>query len=223
MINYIKIIFTLIIAAICLFYAGCGSSEEIEKESTSPQPGATEAMQKELSDLKIEHEALKKQVVQVEQEKRNATARAAELETQIAELKEKISTPRLPAKPAITDARESYKSALRLFHDRKYSEASTTFQSLLESDIPIELQDNCYYWLGECNFGLKNYVEAIKQFEKVFSFKISEKKDESQVMIANSYLAMGNKVKAKEEYEVLLKKFPASPYVKKVKEKLPKL
>jgi len=39
-------------------------------------------------------------------------------------------------------------------------------------------------------------------------------------MIANSYLAMGNKQKAVEEYEKLLKKFPASPFVKRVKEKL---
>ncbi len=43
------------------------------------------------------------------------------------------------------------------------------------------------------------------------------------MMIANSYLAMGEKGKAKEEYERLIKKFPASPYVKRAKAKLSKL
>ncbi len=223
MIKSKKVNYILIIIALCVLFAGCGSSEETEKESSPPQLSATEALQKELANLKMENEKLKNQVARLEQEKRTATARAAELETQLVEQKNKTITPPATVQPTITDARENYKEALKLFHNREYIEASTIFQALLDSDVPIELQDNCYYWLGECCFGLKKYTDAIKKFEQVFSFKISEKKDESQVMIANSYLAMGNKEKAKEEYEKLIKKFPASPFVKKVKEKLVKL
>lgn len=223
MIRLNRTIFTLIIISLCTLFSGCGSSEETEKDSSPPQLSATEALQKEFTNLKTENEKLKNQVTQLEQEKRSATARAAEIETQLVELQNKTVIPAVIVKPTITDARENYNAALQLFRDREYIEASTTFQTLLDSDVPTELRDNCCYWLGECNFGLKKYTEAIKQFEQVFSFRISEKKDESQVMIANSYLAMGNKVKAKEEYEKLVKKFPASPFVKRVKEKLVKL
>ncbi|MBI4810668.1 MAG: tetratricopeptide repeat protein, partial [Ignavibacteriales bacterium] len=149
--------------------------------------------------------------------------RAAELETQLSELKEKQMPAPPPTKPIIADYRAAYDEALKLFRSRNYKDASAIFLSLLEQEIPVVRQDNCYYWLGECAFGEKKFNDAINYFQKVFTFKISEKKDESQIMIANSYLAMGDKVKAIAEYEKLLKKFPASPFVKRVKEKLVKL
>lgn len=223
--NIISFSFVIILFTSHLFLFGCGGTIAVEKESElpPPPPSATEVLQKEMSDLKSENETLKKQISECEQDKRVITARAAELETQLSELKEKqIPTPP-PTKPIIADYRTAYDEALNLFRSRNYKNASVIFLSLLEQEIPVVRQDNCYYWLGECAFGEKKFSDAINYFQKVFTFKISEKKDESQIMIANSYLAMGDKIKAIEEYEKLLKKFPASPFVKRVKEKLVKL
>ena len=168
---------------------------------------------------------MKKQVAKLEQDNRSAVAKAAELETQLAEAKEKAAAPLPPIiqKPISANARESYKEALNLFRSRNYAQAASLFQSALDGGIAEKMEDNCNYWLGECAFGEKKYNEAIEHFQKVFTFKISEKKDDSQLMIGNCYLAMGNKAKAKEAFERFTKKFPASPFIKLVKEKLGKL
>ncbi len=217
----------LILSTITLFslvIIGCSSSEEAKKEVLPPPPSVTEAMQKEMNDLKSQNESLKKQVAKLEQDNRTAVAKAAELETQLAELKDKAAAPPpVVQKPILANARENYKEALNLFRSRNYAEAASLFQSALDAGIMEKMQDNCYYWLGECAYGEKNYNEAIEHFQKVFTFKISEKKDDSQLMIGNSYLALGNKEKAKEAFERFIKKFPASPFIKRVKEKLGKL
>lgn len=126
-------------------------------------------------------------------------------------------------KPAATNARDGYARALELFRAKNYAVASTTLQSVLDSGAPVELQDNCHYWLGECSYAQKNYNEAITHFQQVFTFARSEKKDDAQIMIANCYFDMGDKVTAKKEYERLVTKFPASPFVKKAKERLGRL
>lgn len=201
-----------------IFFVGCGTTEELEQEEMPPPPpSATEILQKELNELKTENSVLKKQITTLEQENRNIVARSADLETQLADCNDKL---RAAETPPIRDPQVTYQQALLLFNSRQYEQAAMLLQQLLEAGVPERLEDNCHYWLGECAYGSKRYREAIDHFRKVFSFRISEKKDESQIMIANSYYAMGNKIKAKEEYEILLQKFPASPYARRVKEKL---
>ena len=116
-----------------------------------------------------------------------------------------------------------YHDALDEFHNRKYEDAAALFQKVYDEGAPKGLDDNCVYWIGECLYGRKQYDSAIAQFKKVFDFKWSEKKDDSQIMIANSYFALGDKKTAKEEYEQLIKKYPASPFVKRAKAKLANL
>ena len=190
------------------------------KQDIPPQPSATEMMHKELNDVRAENSALKQQVATLEQENRTATARIADLETQVTELKEQLIVLQTPPKPVITNVQESYQQALQQFRSRNYEDAATTFQAVLDAGASERLEDNCHYWLGECAYGAKKYTEAIEHFQKVFDFRISEKKDDAQMMIANCYLSMGDRAAAKAEYEKLITKFPASPYVKRAKERL---
>jgi TolA-binding protein len=198
-------------------FSGCGTTEEAEKEAIPPPPSATELLQQELNGLKTENSVLKKQISTLEQDNREVVAKSANLENLLADCNEKLKAAETPPMP---EPRVSYKQALLLFNSRQYDQASLLIQQILSRGAPDGLEDNCHYWLGECAYGSKRFAEAIDHFKKVFTYRISEKKDESQIMIANSYYAMGNKARAKEEYELLLQKFPASPYVKRVKEKL---
>ncbi len=209
------LLFLLLIGSFLL--SGCGTTEEAEKEEIPPPPSATELLQQELNGLRTENSVLKKQISTLEQDNRTSVAKSADFETQLADCNEKLKAAETPP---VTDPRVSYQQALLLFNSRQYEQASLLLQQILSTGVPERLEDNCHYWLGECAYGSRKYREAVDHFRKVFGFRISEKKDESQVMIANSYYAMGNKVKAKEEYEILLQKFPASPYARRVKEKL---
>lgn len=205
--------------ACTIVLGGCSSSDDMVKNEPL-QPGVIEMLQLEVNNLRAENTSLKQQVAKLEEEKRTATARVAELETEVTELKENITVLQTPPKPVIADVRESYQQALQLYRSHNYEDAAAMFQALLDAGIPERLEDNCHYWLGECAYGAKRYQEAIEHFQKVFGFRMSEKKDEAQIMIANCYYAMGDNVQAKLEYEKLITKFPASPYVKKAKERL---
>jgi TolA-binding protein len=207
--------FLLIIGSFLL--SGCGTTEEAEKEEIPPPPSASELLQQELNGLKTENSVLKKQISTLEQDNRTVIAKSANLENLLADCNDKLKSAETPP---ISDPSVSYRQALLLFNSRQYEQASHLLQQILSAGVSERLEDNCHYWLGECAYGSKRFMEAVEHFRKVFGFRISEKKDESQVMIANSYYAMGNKTKAKEEYEILLQKFPASPYARRVKEKL---
>ena len=204
-------------------FIGCGGTGEGQKTET--QPSALEVMQKDMTALQTTNDSLKYQITRIEQEKNALAAHAADLETQVNDLKAKFAALTPPPKPVpvVSDTRESYHQALEEFRQRQYSNAADLFQKILEIGAPPHLDDNCVYWIGECLYGQKKYTEAISQFEKVFDFKWSEKKDDSQIMIANSYLAKGDKEKGKEELQDLIKKFPASPFVPLAKTKLNKL
>ena len=214
---------------------GCSSSEETTKEKSatkSTQISATELMQKDLKTLREEKAALEQKVSSLERENRTATARAAELETQLTEIKERLTKTPPPltsesatrtAQPTDAVGNQSYDQALQSFKSRNYQEAASSFQAIIDGGAASDIEDNCHYWLGECAYGLKNYSGAIEHFQKVLSYATSEKKDDAQMMVANSYFALGDKAKAKAEYQKLIEKFPASPYVARAKVRLGKL
>jgi len=230
-------------AALIVWLTGCAGSKEQEKEISPPPPSATELMQNELLTLRTSNDSLRKENSQLGIDKRTLAAHVAELESENNELKSKIATMVTPPKtmfkpshplpthtptttispPSPSASLGSYTDALETFKQRHYEKAAEKFQDVLDAGAPKGYDDNCTYWIGECLYGAKRYDEAIGQFKKVFLFEWSEKKDDAQIMIANSFLAKGDRKQARAEYERLIKLFPASPYVRHVKEKLPSL
>jgi len=109
--------------------------------------------------------------------------------------------------------RGRYDEALRLFHERRYSEARAILETLLREQPDHPLADNCQYWIGECLFGQSRYLEAVAAFSKVFAFDATDKYDDAQIMIALSYMRMGIPERAKAELLDFLKFYPRSEYV----------
>ena len=185
-----------------------------------------------MNKLRVQNDSLRIQLASLEQANRSNIARAADLETQLRDLQLRAAAPSphsspspspATATPVSRNTNDMYESALRLFRSRHYHESSSMLEQLLNTRPPADLEDNCAYWMGECAYAMKQYKEAIGHFGKVFGFKQSEKKDDAQIMIANSYYALGDKAAAKQEYNKLLEKYPASPYAKRAKERLSKL
>jgi len=119
-----------------------------------------------------------------------------------------------------SDQIEHYEGSVALAKERKFKEAIAEFQSLLDAGIKSDYADNCHYWIGLCYFGMHEYKTAISHFQDVFKFKISEKKDDSQFMIAQCYERMGNKEQAQVEYRKFVELYPNSEYLKRVQAKL---
>jgi TolA-binding protein len=214
-----------------LWMPACGTVEETTDEWESVEPvSATAKLEYRIDSLVNENRRMRQQVEAMAAENRNLTARTAELETKLNEAiaaaqPAQTAPPPTPSPVRMTspDMSSGYSEALALYRDRNFQGAAGQFEALLNSGTAESLQDNCHYWLGESNYGMGKFSEAVRHFEMVLSYKRSEKKDDAQLMIGNSYLAMGNKAAAREAFNKLVTSFPSSPFVQKAQEKLARL
>lgn len=204
-----SVILLLCFIAGLFILAGCGSTRELE-QTIADQKSDIDSLRTANQTLKVENDRLKGRVQELERDLGNANARASQLENRVRELQTELEKMKSPAEPSDMD--EAYRDALGKFMEGKYEDAIAAFRRLLAAGIPDPLNDNCVYWIGESNFGLKRYEEAIKSFEEVLGFEWSNKKDDAQIMIARSYARSGNLARAKEEYQKLIDTYPASPY-----------
>lgn len=119
--------------------------------------------------------------------------------------------------------KRQYDQGLRLFRSRKYTSALAIFRNLSRSTAAPELTGNAYYWAGECYYGRQKYTNALSAFQKVLTFRKSYKIGAAYIMLGMSYLHLGNKEKARESWEELLKRDPGSRYASRAREFLNQL
>jgi tol-pal system protein YbgF len=203
---------TLPALMILLFvWAGC-SSEQALKAPPGPTPE-----QLKIDSLETVNVSLKQKLVKFEQDNNTLNARLSDVESKLkAELDRAAAAAKPPPPPPPPSA--TYEGAQKAFAEKKYDDAIQMFQALLDGGIPEDLADNCHYWLGESYFGKKDFKEAVKHLEMVFQYKNSEKKGDAYFMLGRSYELLGDKAKAKESYEKVVKDFPTNNNVKKAKE-----
>ena len=125
----------------------------------------------------------------------------------------------MPTAPGKSTPEEvsAYKSSVSKFNAKSYSDAISELQTLLNSGIKDDYADNCHYWIGLSYFQTKEYDAAIKHFQQVMNYRFSEKKDDSQIMIARAYERMGNKEQALTEYQKLVDMYPTSEWVSRAR------
>jgi tol-pal system protein YbgF len=218
------LLFVLLMGA--FFIVGCGSSRVVvEEDQWADQWDQEEAAApSQLEQLQADNAELREELARQTQENRTLNARIAELEKRILEERERIreleearvAAPPPPPPPTTSTAAEfdrEYTRAMNLFMERKYSEAKDLFTRLLNSNVNHPLIPNCQYWIGESLFGMREYREAITEFQKVFGYSSQVKHDDAQIMIANSYYLLGDRQRARQEYQKLLDQYPNSDYV----------
>lgn len=107
---------------------------------------------------------------------------------------------------------QQYNSALNSFHEGQYRIAAATFERLLNEDPYNPLADNCQYWIGESNYARGKYFQAICDFEKVFTFDATDKRDDAQIMMGLAYLKAGQVDQARNDFSWLLACYENSEY-----------
>jgi TolA-binding protein len=220
----------------------CHGSDEAGKTDNVPPPPTIQGSPKSLTavllkDCKEENDSLTRTVEKLQQDFRGATARVAELETQVADLRDRagkvaaeeekptaVITPPTKSVPKVNSSSaptsgSAYEDGLALYRKRNFKEGLAKFLEA-SGDGTGEFGDRGTYWAGECHYAMKDYTAAIESFGRVLGYHTSPKKDAAQMMLGNCYLALGEKSKAKEEFQKLITNFPASEYVKRAKGKL---
>jgi TolA-binding protein len=200
---------------------GCGSSSKTVPLLT--HLSVVDSLQKEIGNARTQNGVLSSRIGRMEQDQKASAAKLAECDSTVNFLKTQIARP--PASTPVQGKGQvgTYEEALDAYRAKRYADATAMFQALLDGGVEDRLQDNCRYWLGESQFGARQYAEAIENFRKIAAYDKSEKKDESQLMIARSYAKMGKPDQAKIEYQRFIDTFPASPYLPQAKAQLSKL
>jgi tol-pal system protein YbgF len=68
---------------------------------------------------------------------------------------------------AAPKAEKLYASALSLYSNRDYQQATAKFQEFVASYPDHKLAGNAQYWIGECYYSQKRFAEAAEEFAKV--------------------------------------------------------
>lgn len=221
----------LLVLVLPLFISvlGCGPAEEYTEEEGAEEwettPTVTEEAKLEyrVDSLMSENRRMRDQVDAVSAENRGLRARVAELETKLSEATSAAPAPISPFPIASGDMQSAYQAALDQFMGRNYQGAIDQFNALLQADINRDLADNCHYWIGESHYALRDYNQAIQDFQQVLTYTGSGKRPYAQLMIGNSYAALGNTSAAREAYTTLVNTYPTSSLVAKAQEKLARL
>lgn len=200
-------------------------------QQTAPPPT-------DLEGLKTENTGLKQQIVKLEQDTRNLSARLSDAEMKYMAEKERANkaeeaarvaaqsaaiSARTSTEPVGSDLSAAYKDGLSSFKSKAYDAAIMKFEGVLNAGAGPKLADNCHYWIGESNYGKRNFAEAVRHFEMVLQDEKSEKLADAHFMLGQCYERLGEKAKAKEHYEMVAKDFPMSGNVTRAKQRSSRL
>jgi tol-pal system protein YbgF len=197
---------------ISLFAWGGCSSQQAIKAPPGPTPDQLKA-----DSLMTVNVTLNQKIVKFEQDNNTLNARLSDVEAKLKAELDRAAAAAKPPPPAPAPT-ATYEGAQKAFAEKRYDDAIQMFQALLDGGTPEDLADNCHYWVGESFFGKKDFKEAVKHFEMVFQYKNSEKKGDAYFMLGRSYEMLGDKAKAKESFEKVVKDYPTNNNVAKAKE-----
>ena len=172
--------------------------------------------------LQGEISTLEQQLLNKEAEIANLKSDIASKDQRIDELETNVSSGAhsTSAQPlnVTGDFLQDYQTGLATYQNRDYKQAVATFEDLLLRGENNSYIDNCQYWIGESYYGLGNYNQAVVEFTKVFAFMKSNKSDDAQLKLGLCYWKLGDKDKAREEFQRLMSDYPQSEYIQKAEQ-----
>lgn len=109
-------------------------------------------------------------------------------------------------------SRHLYDRVMEEFKHRDYEAALAGFRLFLELHGQTSLAANAQYWVGECQFRMGRYKEALKAFYNVVSYyPLSPKLAASTLKIGQTYTRLKDFEKARMMYERVVDQYPDSP------------
>jgi TolA-binding protein len=172
---------------------------------------------------------LENQVEQLSKKIQEKDKTIALLRSQVMSMEEKKSSGQqtvfVSGQSEMTDEEyeNNYQYGYNLALNRQYKEAIQVFESLIAVSSTHGLADNAQYWIGECYYALGDYRTAIIAFEKVFTFRQSNKNDYAQYKLGLCYFNLNDRKRAKEEFQNFIDNYQNPALTSKAEEYLAKL
>lgn len=109
-------------------------------------------------------------------------------------------------------SRHLYDRVMQEFKRRDYEAALAGFRLFIELHGQTSLAANAQYWVGECQYRMGRYREALKAFSQVVSYyPLSPKLAASTLKLGQTYTKLKDYEKARMMYERVVDQYPDSP------------
>jgi tol-pal system protein YbgF len=153
------------------------------------------------------------QAMAAEQKAAAAAAAAATAEAQ------RERTERLATDPDVS--KREYDEAWRVVERKDYRAAIIKLKDFLRKYPNSEFGDNAQYWLGECHYALREFEQAILEFDTVRrKYPKGEKVPAALLKQGFAFAELGDKVDARLILQELVDRYPQSEEAGKAKQKL---
>jgi len=129
-------------------------------------------------------------------------------------------------RPNLSDPKiyqSAYDSSIDIFRKGSYQTAKLNFTELLQFNPNHKMASNCQYWIGECDFALGEYEQAIVSFNHVLRYPESPKIDDALLMKGQSYMNLNMPNEARSIFQELLNTYPGSEYASRAQNYLSSL
>ncbi len=121
------------------------------------------------------------------------------------------------------DEHDIFSRAMESYRKQFFLESRQLFTAMIEKFPDGRLTDRGYYWIGESFFAEEDYSQAVIYFEKVLKFESSSKADDGLYKMALSYYRSGENDIARELFQQVTMRYPASEYVPRSSEYVQRL
>ncbi|NJN68969.1 MAG: tol-pal system protein YbgF [Nitrospira sp.] len=107
--------------------------------------------------------------------------------------------------------RRLYDRVMDEFKHRDYAAAMAGFQLFIELHSQSALAANAQYWVGECQYRMGRYREALKSFYDVVSnYPLSPKVAASTLKLGQTYTKLRDPEKARLMFDRVVEQYPDS-------------
>ena len=122
--------------------------------------------------------------------------------------------------PPINDNefKQKYVESLEAYQNGDWNISLDGFIYLITLDKNNDLSDNCQYWIAEIYYKMKQYHDAIEEFNNLLNYyPISNKRDDALYKLGSCYIKLNNENMADSVLIELIQNYNQSEYVKKAK------
>ena len=168
-------------------------------------------------DSKAQGELLKKRDEELKQLREAGQAAQAEQRAEAAAASERLAEGNMAESEAI---RKEYEAAWRSLDKKDYKGALARFKDFLKKYPKSKLAGNAQYWIGECHYALKEFDQAILEFDAVRKYPQSEKVPAALLKQGFAFAELGEKVNARLILQEVIEKYPQSPEAVRAKQRL---
>lgn len=108
-------------------------------------------------------------------------------------------------------SRKLYDRVMTEFKHREYEAALAGFRLFMELHSQSALAANAQYWIGECQYRMGRYKEALNSFYNVvMNYPLSPKQAASTLKLGQTYAKLGDHDNARIMFDRVVDQYPAS-------------